>query len=101
MASIGNISAQGSSRTQYNFALYPIDTDFKPLGGVYIFLRGKEPVYVGQTGDLSGRFDDHHKAVAIERQGANQIGILLEANERKRLQIESDLLGNYNWPCNG
>lgn len=100
MSSIGSINAKGKSGVPYSFALYPMNTDFKPLGAVYIFLRGNDPVYVGVTKDLSTRFDGHHKAREILRHRADRLGILLEANESRRLAIEADLLANYAWPCN-
>jgi len=101
MASIGNITAKGRSGRQYQFELYGLDTTFKQVGGVYVFLRGSDPVYVGHTGDLSERFDGHHKAAAIRAKGADRIGVLVEGSEQRRLAIESDLLGGYQWPCNG
>lgn len=83
--------------------MYSLDTTFKSLPGVYIFLKSSNnnPVYVGETGDLSSRFDDHHKAAAIRNLGADRIGVLVEQNDAQRLAIERDLLTNYNWPCNG
>lgn len=96
-----SITAKGVSGFDYRFHLYPIGTSFKPLPGVYVFLKGGDPVYVGETADLSERFDNHHKAMAIRRHGANQIGVLVESNGERRLAIERDLLGGYHWPCNG
>jgi hypothetical protein len=101
MASIGNINAQGASGAQYAFSLYPLNTDFKPLGAVYMFLKGDVPVYVGETRDLSQRFDDHHKADEIRSHLADRIAILVESDGGRRLYIEADLLRNYRWPCNG
>jgi hypothetical protein len=101
MASLGNINATGKSGKQYSFALYSLNTDFEALGAVYIFLRGTDPVYVGETSDLSERFDGHHKAQEIRVHCADRIGVLLEGSGDRRLAIESDLLRNYTWPCNG
>src|SRR4051812_18885693 len=102
MASIGNITARGGkSGNQYSFELYSLQTDFNPLGAVYIFLSGSAPVYVGETGDLSERFDGHHKAEEIRRHSADRIGVLVESNPQRRLQIEADILAAYQWPCNG
>lgn len=96
-----SITAKGVSGCDYKFRLYPIGTSFKPLAGVYVFLKGSSTLYVGETADLSERFDNHHKAVAIRRHGGNQIGILVESNDQRRLAIERDLLGGYHWLCNG
>src|SRR4051812_34485765 len=102
MASIGNVTARGGkSGNQYPFELYSLQTSFNPLGAVYIFLSGTSPVYVGETGDLSDRFDAHHKADEIRRHRADRIGVLVENDPERRLQIEADLLAGYHWPCNG
>jgi len=70
----------GASGRKYAFLVYPWGTPFKALGGVYAVTRGTANqsggqthtiVYVGQTGDLSERFDDHHKAACFGRNKAN------------------------------
>ena len=100
------ITAKGASGAAYTFYVYPWGTTFKKLGGVYLVLRksvqnGKYDVlYIGQTGDLSERFDNHHKKSCFDRNGKTHIAIKLEASESKRLYIESDLIKNYNPPCN-
>jgi len=95
------VTATGRSGKTYTFTEYSIGTEFKSVGGVYMFLKGRDPVYVGQTGDLSERFDDHHKARTIRGHGANVICVQVVSSERERLAIEQDLLANYNWPSNG
>ncbi|MCK5232542.1 MAG: GIY-YIG nuclease family protein [Desulfobulbaceae bacterium] len=57
-------------------------------------------LYVGQTGDLSERFDDHHKGACFNRNGSTHIGIKPESVEKTRLAIETDLARNYNPVCN-
>lgn len=101
MGKITDVNATGRSGNSYSFRVYSLDTTFKNLPGVYIFLRGSQPVYVGETEDLSSRFDGHHKATAIQREGADRIGVLVESDDNRRLAIERDLLANYKWPCNG
>jgi hypothetical protein len=95
------VTAQGRSGRTYTFNEYPVGTEFKPIGGVYMFLKDRDPIYVGQTGDLSERFEDHHKAASIRRRGANRVCVLAERSEAQRLAIEGDILANYNWPANG
>jgi hypothetical protein len=103
VSKICDVDAVGRSGNKYAFQVYSLDTTFKSLPGVYIFLSSSNhnPVYVGETGDLSCRFDDHHKAGPIRQHGADRIGVLLEQDAERRLAIERDLLSNYNWPCNG
>ena len=88
---------------------YSIDTSFNSVGAVYfITKRSKDNgghnhtrIYVGETGDLSTRFDDHHKAGCFNEHDANCICVYQEESESKRLKIEKDLIDNYNPPCNG
>ena len=100
----------GASGRKYAFLVYPWGTTFKQLGGVYAVTRavpnqtGREThsiIYVGQTGDLSERFDDHHKAACFSKHSANCICVHVESSEKTRLAIEADLIAAYNPPCNG
>ncbi|GMR05988.1 MAG: hypothetical protein BMS9Abin25_0569 [Gammaproteobacteria bacterium] len=98
------ITLKGASGRTYEFNVYPWGTSFKPLGAVYAVLK-KPPsnftiLYIGQTGDLSTRFDDHHKQACFDRNGKTHIGIHLESTESGRLAIEADLLANYSLVCN-
>jgi excinuclease UvrABC nuclease subunit len=106
MAKITDMTFTGKSGTAYSFGLYPRETTFKALGGIYAFTKEKPDgkhtvIYIGQTGDLSERFDDHHKNDCFDKNGANFISVLLEDSEAKRLKIETDLVDNYSPTCNG
>lgn len=57
-------------------------------------------LYIGQTGDLSERFDNHHQAACFTRNGKTHIAIRAESSEQKRLAIETDLIRNYQTSCN-
>ena len=97
----------GRSGAQYEFQVFPWPTVFPPFPGIYIFCRLENfiqwaPIYVGQTEDLSTRFDDHHKMNCIQRYGVSHIHILGEMNgEPQRREIERDLILNLMPPCNG
>ena len=100
----------GASRRKYAFYVYAVGTEFKPVGGVYAMTRAipnttggsnHSILYVGQTGDLSERFDNHHKQECFTRRGANRHCAMVEENEQARLAIEQDLIAAYNPPCNG
>jgi len=101
------VSAKGASGANYTFHVYPWGTDLKPIGGVYIVLRkpssngNYDILYVGQTSDLSERFDNHHKKPCFDRNRKSHISAMVESSEQRRLAIESDLLSNYNTTCNG
>jgi predicted GIY-YIG superfamily endonuclease len=105
MAEEGSISAKGASGTQYNFDVYRWGTSLRPIGGVYLVLK-KQPnstytiLYVGQTGDLSGRFDNHHRAACFTNHGRTHLAVRAEGSEQRRFAIETDLIRNYQTSCN-
>lgn len=110
MAKLGNVAIDGQSGTSYNFSVYPLQESFSPVGGVYaITKRTKNTkggyshthIYVGQTGDLSERFDNHHKYSCFTRYDANCICAFQEDNKINREATEADLLAAHSWPCNG
>lgn len=106
MAAEGKVTVKGISGAQYEFDIYRWGTSFTPVGGLYLVLKkqptGKyELLYVGQTGDLSERFDNHHKQSSFDRRGKTHIAVRGEATEKGRLAIEADLIQNYQPVCNG
>jgi hypothetical protein len=110
VSKIGTLILTGASGTDYKFNVYPYGTEFKEMGAVYyISKRTEKPdgsgshskIYIGQTGDLSERFDDHHKEPCFKKNNANCHSIHSETDERKRLNIEKDLIDALNPPCNG
>ncbi len=101
---------KGVSGRSYTFHVYPWGTPLRAIGGVYVVTRATSNLqggrthhilYVGQTGDLSERFDAHHKAAAFRRNGATDICALVEESATARLSIEADLVAAFNPPCNG
>lgn len=105
MAAETSVTASGLSGTNYSFDVYPWNTPFRAVGAVYLVLRKGNPsfelLYVGQTDDLSSRFDSHHKQPCFDRKGRTHIGILVEPSEVKRLRFESDLVQKHKPTCNG
>ena len=105
------ITFAGESGQKYLFEIHDLDTEFIALPAVYVITRrylsspGKhkhQVIYVGQTEDLSERFDDHHKADCFTSASATSICITIQTDARVRLAIERDLCGKYpNAPCQG
>ena len=100
-----SVPIRGASGAEYRFTVYPWGTQFQPFGAVYTVLRhngaGRYTIlYIGQTGDMSERFDDHHKQWCFDRNAKTHIGVLPEPNEQRRLAIEADLLNAHRTPCN-
>lgn len=99
---------EGTSGEEYAFQIYSPDTLFNAFGGIYVFsnryLRENRYshflIYIGKTEDLSARFDNHHKQDCTIKNQANTICILFENSAKRQEQIETDLLLNYNTPCN-
>jgi len=98
------ITLKGASGQSYDFDVYPWNTSFKAIGAVYTVLKRNAPnfsiLYIGQTGDLSERFDNHHQRSCFDRNGKTHIGIHLESSESRRFDIETDLVRNYSPTCN-
>ena len=110
MAKIGTITLTGALGIKYTFNVYPYGTKFKAIGAVYYISKriekadgtgAHEKIYIGETGDLSERFDNHHKEPCFKMYNANCISIYQESDEEKRLIIEKDLIDARNPPCNG
>ena len=96
----------GRSGNGYTHFIYPISTPFDAVPGNYIFAKETSPnrwtaVYIGQTTNLSERFDYHHKMPCIRREGATHIHAHRnDGGEQARRLEETDLIATYNPPCN-
>lgn len=106
MAAEDNVIAMGASGQQHQFGVYPWGTRFTAVGGLYLVLKKQsssnyDVLYVGQTGNLSERFDNHHKQASFDRHGRTHIAVKAESGEKARLAIETDLIRKYQPPCNG
>lgn len=104
---MSTVTWTGKSGRTYDFTLYPIGTTFKAVAAVYIFTKETSnrrwaPIYIGETSDLSQRFDNHHAMPCIKRNGATHICVYTEgmSDLRRRKAVEADLLANYDPPCN-
>lgn len=102
------LTITGKSKKTYKFIIYTFDTEFKAVGGIYIFTRRHKDrdkyshnfIYCGNTDDLSTRFDNHHKAACIERNNANCLCVMSVSTEEERTAIEKDILEGNDFTCN-
>lgn len=106
MSQTKTIDWPGKSGQKYRYWIHKLPPNFKKASGNYIFAKEASPgqwtpVYVGQTDDLSERFDDHHKARCISQSGATHIHAHTTPSKQERLDEESDLIARWNTPCNG
>jgi hypothetical protein len=124
LAKINDATFTGQSGTKYSFNVYPfsgpprimvpvlasLDPAFKGVSGVYAVTRryknsnggySHEIIYVGETGDLSTRFYNHHKTGCFEQHEANCFCTIRDDDADSRLSKEADLIKKHNPPCNG
>ena len=106
MTSEGTIDWVGKSGNKYKYTIYSIGTAFKKAPGNYVFAKETKkdtfrPVYIGETEDLSERFDSHHKMPCIIRNKATHITVNMgETSAIKRRAEEKDLIDGKNPICN-
>ena len=110
MSKIEDFAFFGVSGRQYIFQVYPIGTEFKDVGGVYIFTKREinsndgvthNLLYIGRSNSLPGRLTRlHHKWDAVLRNSGNCVCIYSEANDSDRNRIEEDLIRRYLPPLN-
>lgn len=104
---VATITWTGKSGTGYKYWIYPLGTSFRAEPGNYVFAKESTPnrwlpLYVGQTGDLSERFDGHHKLDCAKRKGATHVHVHINnGGEQTRLNEEADLVASWSPPCNG
>ncbi|KKN72927.1 hypothetical protein LCGC14_0406310 [marine sediment metagenome] len=107
MAETPTISWAGTSGEKYLYWIYAIGTSFKAEPGNYIFAKETKPntwapVYIGQTGNLSERLNNHDEMPCIKRNGGTHIHAHINnAGETTRLAEERDLVSKWSPPCNG
>jgi len=98
-------SWKGQSGKSYTYGIFPLPTSFKAEPGNYIFAKivsgAWRSVYIGQTEDLSERFDNHHAMPCIKRNLATHVHAHLNNNGKQaRLDEETDLVRGHDPTCN-
>ena len=88
---------------KYNIYKWPCTLKKGP--GNYIFCRIDanstwDPIYIGETGDLSESFYDHHKMECIAQAGATHIHTHNHKDVLARLDEKEDLIKTYYPMCN-
>ena len=106
MAKIGLVTFRGASRTKYDF-----EKSFQGAAAVYVITRrGKktmggnyhEPVYVGETNDLStlgNVLDAHPKAACLKSNYANCICVHSDDDAKSRRKKRDDLIRKLGPAC--
>lgn len=103
------INSTGASGELYTLYLHPIGTSYRPVGGVYMFLRGRsdgnwDATYIGESGNLDDRLNTglkHHQAWhCISNNRSTHIATMAVDDASTRLRIETDLRHSHNTACN-
>jgi hypothetical protein len=101
----GTISFTGRSGLSYCFQVWPLDTKFKGIPGVYMITKrvyesktfqkraSHAAICVGQTANLAAAFVSDIQREQFRRKGATSICVHLIADEAERVSIETDLMG--------
>jgi len=101
------ITWEGTSGKTYKYWIYDIGYDnFDAVPANYIFTKETEPqthrpIYIGETEDISERFDNHHKIDCIKKNGATHIHAHKSSTSKEtRCAEESDLIKKWAPVCN-
>ena len=106
MVSEGTYNWPGKSGGEYAYRIYKLPASFNDTPGNYIFAvetspRTWTPIYIGETEDLSERFDQHHAMPCISEYLATHIHV--HANDGGRADRDNeadDLIARWDPPCN-
>ncbi len=110
MSNIPTAKWAGASREEYLYYIYWPSSDrlpnFKVASGNYIFTRliarkQWQPIYIGQTHDLTGCAKDHHTNPCIGQNGATHLRARINENGDQARRAEMmDLVLYHSPPCN-
>ena len=96
----------GQSGRQYQYEIYPLETAFRPLPGVYIYAKllpdgDWVPIYIAQTRDLHQRLEGHvHLAEAVANGATHLHAHYCTAGQSARCSEEQDLIHRWQPVCN-
>ena len=100
------INWPGQSGKLYPYTVYPIDTEFPPAPGNYIYAKESEdgqwiPLYLAQTRDMHQRLEGHEKLQDATEQGATHIHVNFSSgSQAARCTEERDLTLRWKPVCN-
>ena len=96
----------GESGTGYQYEIYSLNSDFRPLPGNYIYARRTEdggwiPIYIAQTRDLHQRLEGHVRMDDAIGYGATHLHAHYCADgQAARCNEERDLIKRWQPVCN-
>ncbi|MCX6929146.1 MAG: hypothetical protein NT154_38905 [Verrucomicrobia bacterium] len=102
----GVVNWPGQSGKGYQFQVYPFESSFQALPGVYIYAGQAEdgswvPIYIAQTRDLHQRLEGHVSVDDAVANGASHIHAhYCTAGQAARCTEEHDLILRWQPVCN-
>jgi len=96
----------GQSGAEYRYEIYPVDTVFRALPGIYIYAKELadgdwSPIYIAQTRDLHQRLEGHVKLADAVAHGATHVHAhYCTAGPGARCTEEQDLIHRWQPVCN-
>ena len=107
MAKIADATFSAGDK-DYSFTVYSTDTSFNDVSALYTFTKrtvsnGKgthQFLYIGETGELGTRIENHEKWDCVNKSGCNCICIHLVDGLDNRRTIEKAFIQDHNTPCN-
>lgn len=96
----------GVSGTEYQYEVYSLDAEFRPLPGNYIYARQAEdgnwiPIYIAQTRDLHQRLEGHVRMDDAIASGATHLHAhYCAVGQAARCTEERDLIKHWQPVCN-
>ena len=96
----------GLSGKTYQYEIYPLDSEFRPLPGNYIYARQTEdgswlPIYLAQTRDLHQRLEGNVRMDDAIANGATHLHAhYCTAGQAARCSEEHDLIQRWQPVCN-
>ena len=102
------LTLSGDTYVAYDFDLFPIAAEFRPIAAVYVVSRrtGRggaqehEVLYVGETANLQAVLANHPKAECFTRHKADSVGVHRQEDETSRRETVADLVAELRPPCN-
>jgi hypothetical protein len=102
------LTLSGGTYIAYDFDVFPIDAEFRPVAAVYVVTRrtGRggaqehEVLYVGETANLRDALASHPKAECFARHKADAVDVHRQEDETARRETVADLVDELRPLCN-
>ena len=106
MADYIDWSGKSGETYRYWFTTEMKNPSMKKEAGNYMFVKERKdgwvPVYIGETGNLDTRLNNHPELPCVRRNGGTHLMAHTTTGGKKtRTNEETDLVAHWSPPCNG